>query len=136
MVRTRDNKPDTIGITEVKNKNNPQNPLFLYIIYISIFWLVYMSGLFNFVTLLAQGGPRTLYMKSSNLSFNCCFLPLAIEVKQERIDHDIQQVKELYKACKIQLDTTSIKKTGGLGKFNNEKRDRPLLVTQLSLLPF
>jgi hypothetical protein len=23
-----------------------------------------------------------------------------------------------------------------LGKFNNEKRDRPLLVTQLSLLPF
>jgi hypothetical protein len=51
------------------------------------------------------------------------------EVRQERIDHDIQQVKELYKACKIQLDTTSIKKTGGLGKFNNEKRDRPLLVT-------
>ena len=26
MVRTRDNKPDIIGITEVKNKNNPQNP--------------------------------------------------------------------------------------------------------------
>jgi hypothetical protein len=26
MVRTRDNKPDIIGITEVKNKNNRQNP--------------------------------------------------------------------------------------------------------------
>jgi hypothetical protein len=25
-VRTRDNKPDIIGITEVKNKNNRQNP--------------------------------------------------------------------------------------------------------------
>lgn len=55
------------------------------------------------------------------------------EVRQERIDHDIQQVKELYKACKIQLDTTSIKKTGRLGKFNNEKRDRPLLVTLSSV---
>ena len=55
------------------------------------------------------------------------------EVRQERIDHDIQQIKELYKACKIQLDTTSIKKTGRLGKFNNEKRDRPLLVTLSSV---
>jgi len=55
------------------------------------------------------------------------------EVRQERIDHDIQQVKELYKTCKIQLDTTSIKKTGRLGKFNNEKRDRPLLVTLSSV---
>ena len=55
------------------------------------------------------------------------------EVRQERIDHDIQQVKELYKACTIQLDTTSIKKTGRLGKFNNEKRDRPLLVTLSSV---
>lgn len=54
-------------------------------------------------------------------------------MRQERIDHDIQQVKELYKACKIQLDTTSIKKTGRLGKFNNEKRDRPLLVTLSSV---
>ena len=52
------------------------------------------------------------------------------EVRQERIDYDIQQVKEL---CKIQLDTTSIKKTGRLGKFNNEKRDRPLLVTLSSV---
>ena len=55
------------------------------------------------------------------------------EVRQERIDHDIQQVKELYKACKIQLDTASIKKTGRLGKFNHEKRDRPLLVTLSSV---
>ena len=55
------------------------------------------------------------------------------EVRQERIDHDIQQVNELYKACKIQPDTTSIKKTGRLGKFNNEKRDRPLLVTLSSV---
>jgi hypothetical protein len=55
------------------------------------------------------------------------------EVRQERIDHDIQQVNELYKACIIQLDTTSIKKTGRLGKFNNEKRDRPLLVTLSSV---
>ena len=55
------------------------------------------------------------------------------EVRQEKIDHDIQQVNELYKACKIQLDTISIKKTGRLGKFNNEKRDRPLLVTLSSV---
>ena len=54
-------------------------------------------------------------------------------MRQERIDYDIQQVKELYKACKIQLDTTSIKKTGRLGKLNNEKRDRPLLVTMSSV---
>jgi hypothetical protein len=54
------------------------------------------------------------------------------EVRKERIDHDIQ-VKELYKACKNQLNTTSIKKTGRLGKFNNETRDRPLLVTLSSV---
>jgi len=61
------------------------------------------------------------------------FEEIQSEVRQERIDHDIQQVKELYKACKFQLDTTSIKKTGRLGKFNNEKRDRPLPVTPSSV---
>ena len=33
----------------------------------------------------------------------------------------------------IQLNTTSIKKTGRLRKFNNETRDRPLLVTLSSV---
>ncbi|CAG2249527.1 URB1 [Mytilus edulis] len=50
------------------------------------------------------------------------------ENKQERIEHDVENIVQLFKDAKITLDIENIRKTQRLGKYDKEKTNRPLLV--------
>ncbi|VDH90197.1 Hypothetical predicted protein [Mytilus galloprovincialis] len=50
------------------------------------------------------------------------------ENKQERIEHDVENIVQLFKDAKITLDIENIRKTQRLGKYDKEKTSRPLLV--------
>ncbi|CAG2203305.1 unnamed protein product [Mytilus edulis] len=55
------------------------------------------------------------------------------EVKQERIDHDIENINELFYDAKINLEEGNIVKTKRLGKYDSKKDSRPLLVNLKSI---
>ncbi|CAC5409338.1 unnamed protein product [Mytilus coruscus] len=50
------------------------------------------------------------------------------EVTQERKDHDVENIIQLFTDAKITLDIENIRKTQRLGKYDKEKNNRPLLV--------
>ncbi|VDI25738.1 Hypothetical predicted protein [Mytilus galloprovincialis] len=50
------------------------------------------------------------------------------ENKQERIEHDVENIVQPFKDAKITLDIENIRKTQRLGKYDKEKTNRPLLV--------
>ena len=60
---------------------------------------------------------------------------LKSETKQERLEHDDQQVKQLFADCKITLHEDNIKKTRRLGKYDSksETSSRPLMVNMQSV---
>ena len=50
------------------------------------------------------------------------------EILQEREGHDIENILQLFKDAKNKLEQENIQKTHRLGKFDQEKACRPLLV--------
>lgn len=53
--------------------------------------------------------------------------------KQERIQHDLEKIKEIGNICDVKLTDSDMTKTVRLGKFNTESKERPILATVASL---
>jgi hypothetical protein len=57
------------------------------------------------------------------------------EILQEREGHNIENILQLFKDAKNKLEQENIQKTHRLGKFDQEKACRPLLVQLQSVEP-
>ena len=55
------------------------------------------------------------------------------EIREDRIYYDRQKVREIGAKCDVILHTEDIGKTVRLGKFDKDRRKRPILVTLKSL---